>query len=117
MTFRKIGDSGKTYMNNERKISNNFGLINTLEVNEVISSIKGNKYILQISNTIKYDTIFESLNNGSQLSAIIQEIKFQLEKYILINILEYVGWNKSKAARILKINYKTLYYKIKKYSI
>jgi|SRR5882762_2868363 len=104
-------------MNKERQISNNFGLINILEVNEIISSIKGNKCILQTSNIIKYDTILESLSNGSQLPIIIQEIKFQLEKYILVNILEYVGWNKSKAAKILKINYKTLYYKIKKYSI
>ena len=104
-------------MENKNPIHNGFPLINTSEVNELISSIKENKYIVKISDTIKYDIIFESLSGGSQLSTIIQEITSQVEKYIIINILEYACWNKSEAARILKINYKTLYYKIKKYSI
>ena len=104
-------------MKNTRSTYNNFTLINTSEVNELISSIKGNKYIVKISDTIKYDIIFESLSSGSQLSTIIQEITSQIEKYVIINILEYACWNKSEAARILKINYKTLYYKMKKYSI
>ena len=104
-------------MKNTKSTYNNFTLINTSEVNELISSIKGNRYIVKISDTIKYDIIFESLNSGSQLSTIIQEITSQIEKYIIINILEYACWNKSEAARVLKINYKTLYYKMKKYSI
>jgi len=104
-------------MENKKKTQNNFPLLNISEVNELISSIKLNKYIVKNSDTIKYDIIFESLSNGSQLSTVIQEITSQIEKYIIINILEYSSWNKSEAARILKINYKTLYYKMKKYSI
>ena|SRR5882724_2525022 len=104
-------------MENKKKTQNNFPLLNISEVNELISSIKLNKYIVKNSDTIKYDMIFESLSNGSQLSTVIQEITSQIEKYIIINILEYSSWNKSEAARILKINYKTLYYKMKKYSI
>ena len=104
-------------MENRRPIKNNFPLINTSEVNELIKSIKGDKYIVEISDTIKYDIIFEALSSGSQLSEIIQEITSQIEKYIIINILEYTYWNKSEAARVLKINYKTLYCKMKKYSI
>jgi len=104
-------------MKNTKSTYDNFTLINTSEVNELISSIKGNKYIVKISDTIKYDIVFESLSSGYQLSTIIQEITSQIEKYIIINILEYACWNKSEAARVLKINYKTLYYKMKKYSI
>ena len=104
-------------MENKKSILDNFPLINTSEVNKLISYIKENKYIVEISNTIKYDIIFEALSSGSQLSEIIQEITSQIEKYIIINILEYTYWNKSEAARVLKINYKTLYYKMKKYSI
>ena len=104
-------------MENKKITHDNFPLINISEVNELISSIKGNKYIVKISDTIKYDIIFESLSSGSQLSTIIQEITSQIEKYIIMNILEYACWNKSEAARVLKINYKTLYYKMKKYSI
>jgi DNA-binding NtrC family response regulator len=104
-------------MENANSTYNNFTLINISEFNELINSIKGNKYIVKISDTIKYDIIFEALSSGSQLSTVIQEITSQIEKYIIINILEYACWNKSEAARILKINYKTLYYKMKKYSI
>jgi DNA-binding NtrC family response regulator len=104
-------------MENKNQIHNIFPLINISEVNELVSSIKGNKYIIKIGDTIKYDIIFESINSGCQLSTIIQEITSQIEKYIIINILEHTCWNKSEAARVLKINYKTLYYKMKKYSI
>jgi len=104
-------------MENKKSIFDNFPLINTSEVNKLISYIKENKYIAKVNDIIKYDIIFESLNSGSQLSTIIQEITSQIEKYIIINILEHTYWNKSEAARILKINYKTLYYKMKNYSI
>ena len=104
-------------MENKKSILDNFPLINTSEVNKLISYIKENKYIAKVNDIIKYDIIFEALSSGSQLSEIIQEITSQIEKYIIINILEYTYWNKSEAARVLKINYKTLYYKIKKYSI
>ena len=62
-------------MENKNQIHNNFPFINISEVNELISSIKGNKYIVKISDTIRYDIIFESLSSGSQLSTIIQETR------------------------------------------
>jgi len=104
-------------MRNEHSIYSDFYFINTLEVNGLISSIRDDEPVVKIGNAIHYNSIFEFISNGFGLSGVVQETTNQLEKYIIINILEHTGWNKSKTARILKINYKTLYYKMKKYSI
>jgi regulatory Fis family protein len=94
-----------------------FHLFNTSEVDELISAMKEEKSMPCIGNTIKYDTVLEYILSNSSLPVFIEEMIGYLEKYIILNILEYTEWNKSRAARILKINYKTLYYKMKKYEI
>jgi len=40
-----------------------------------------------------------------------------MERRIIFEILERTSWNKAEAARLLKINYKTLYLKIKEYDL
>ena len=42
---------------------------------------------------------------------------FEIEKKVLLEVLEKVQWNKSKAARMLNIDRKALYNRIKKYRI
>ena len=51
--------------------------------------------------------------NGGSLKKTAQ----QVEKEIIIGALEKNNWNKSKTAKLLKIDYKTLYNKIKQYQI
>jgi DNA-binding NtrC family response regulator len=92
-------------------------LINLSAVDDIIVSLKKNRDLLNIDHVIKLNQIFENLRNGSSLSEIRQEFTKQIEKYIIIGILEFANGNKSMTARILKINYKTLYYKMKMYSI
>ena len=92
-------------------------LINFSVVDDIIICIKKNERTLNIDNMFQLDLIFECLKNGSSISEIIQEFTNQIEKYIIMRILEFSNGNKSMAARILKIDYKTLYYKIKMYSI
>lgn len=104
-------------MKNTSITYNNFHFLNIFDVNELINSMRGDESVAKIGSPIQYNAIFELINNGFGLPEVIQEIKSQLENYIIINILEHTGWNKSKAAKILKINYKTLYYKMKKYSV
>jgi DNA-binding NtrC family response regulator len=40
-----------------------------------------------------------------------------VEKEVIAFILEKVGWNRSQAAKILKISYKTLLYKMKEFEV
>ena len=63
-----------------------------------------------------------SINEDSLLRNIsLKEIKNQagdrVEKEVISYILNQVGWNKSRAARILKISYKSLLQKTKKFKI
>lgn len=55
----------------------------------------------------------QSLNTGSDLK-VIQE---QNEKEMILHALEQTRFNKSKAARLLNIDRKTLYYKMERYGI
>jgi DNA-binding NtrC family response regulator len=43
--------------------------------------------------------------------------KRKAEKELIIKVLKEVKWNKNKASKILKVDYKTLYNKIKEYNI
>ena len=46
-----------------------------------------------------------------------QEVTGRIEKRIISQVLKHTGWNRSKAAKILKISYKTLLYKIRDLAI
>ena len=92
-------------------------LIDFSAVDDLVIDLKRSENSSNISRVIQSNSIFDTLSNGSGLSEIVQEFTKQIEKYIIIKILEFTNGNKSMAARILKINYKTLYYKMKMYSI
>jgi len=99
------------------RLYNTAYLINPSAVDDLVVALERSEYISNIDHTIQSNSIFKILRDGSGLTEIVQEFTNQIEKYIIIKILEFTSGNKSMAARILKINYKTLYYKIKMYSI
>jgi two-component system response regulator HydG len=47
----------------------------------------------------------------------LKNASFEIEKQLIIKTIQEAGYNKSKAARILNIDRKTLYNKIKLYNI
>jgi two-component system nitrogen regulation response regulator GlnG len=51
------------------------------------------------------------------LKEIVRRSTFAVEREVLSEILKYTGGNKAKAARILKVDYKTLHTKVKEYKI
>lgn len=91
--------------------------IDTSGAEDLLRSLKGERAALHVEHVIQFDAVLEALNDGALLSTIVQKATRQLERYIIVNVLAFTDGNKSEAARVLKINYKTLYYKIKKYSI
>ncbi len=63
--------------------------------------------------SISSDKLFEdiSLKKNKKLAS------DRVEKEISTFILEKIGWNRSHAAKILKISYKTLLYKIQDFEV
>jgi len=57
------------------------------------------------------------LQKGVSLNETSKRITHKVERELIIQALKKTHWNKRKTARILDIDYKTLYNKIKKYSI
>ena len=54
---------------------------------------------------------------GSSLKEIVQQSTTAVEREVLTQILKNTGGNKAKAARLLKIDYKTIHEKVKKLGI
>ena len=53
----------------------------------------------------------------SPLKKISKQAKYKAERELITRVLKEVNWNKSMASKMLKVDYKTLYYKIKEYNI
>jgi len=51
------------------------------------------------------------------LKKMINQLSQNAERKVISDVLKRTNWNKAEAARLLKINYKTLYLKIKEYKI
>jgi two-component system, NtrC family, response regulator AtoC len=51
------------------------------------------------------------------LRSVVQSVKLEAERNAIAAALEKTGWNRKAAARLLKISYRTLLYKIEQYQI
>jgi two-component system response regulator AtoC len=57
-------------------------------------------------------------NTGSDsLKSLVQTVKLEAEKNAIGAALERTGWNRKAAARLLKVSYRTLLYKIEQYQM
>ena len=45
----------------------------------------------------------------------MQSVRFEAERNAIATALEKTGWNRKAAARLLKVSYRTLLYKIEQY--
>jgi len=63
------------------------------------------------------EVLKQSIELPSSLKKVGKQAKGKAEKELITKVLKEVNWNKSKASKILKVDYKTLYNKIKEYNI
>ncbi len=70
-----------------------------------------------ISHFIGISTSSDKLFEDISLKKIKKLASARVEKEVIAFVLEKVGWNRSRAARILKISYKTLLYKMKEFEV
>lgn len=53
--------------------------------------------------------------DGKSLKSLIRDVKTQAERNAIAAALERTGWNRKAAARMLKVSYRTMLYKIEQY--
>lgn len=58
-----------------------------------------------------------NFTEGFSLKKIINQLSQETERRVILDVLRKTNWNKARSARLLKINYKTLYLKIKGYDL
>lgn len=54
-------------------------------------------------------------SGGKSLKSLIRDVKSQAERNAIAAALERTGWNRKAAARLLKVSYRTMLYKIEQY--
>jgi two-component system, NtrC family, response regulator AtoC len=70
-----------------------------------------------ISEFVDLSTSSEKLFQDISLKKIKKKASDRVEREVIAFVLEKVGWNRSRAARILKVSYKTLLYKMSEFEI
>jgi DNA-binding NtrC family response regulator len=57
----------------------------------------------------------EAASGNKSLKSLIHDVKFEAERNAIAAALEKTGWNRKAAARLLKVSYRTMLYKIEQY--
>jgi two-component system response regulator AtoC len=57
----------------------------------------------------------ERSSSLNSLKSLVQSVRFEAERSAIATALEKTGWNRKAAARLLKVSYRTLLYKIEQY--
>lgn len=90
-------------------------LITVSLAKELVQALRGERQELQLEAGFRLEPALQALKDGFSLTSIIQRTTEQLECYLIAQILASTNGNKSETARILKVDYKTLYRKMYKY--
>ncbi len=77
----------------------------------------GSRRMRIISEFVDLSTSSEKLFEDISLKKIKKLASDKVEKEVITFVLEKVGWNRSKAAKILKVSYKTLLYKMSEFNV
>ena len=107
--FVQIGD----VVNLSSREEQNF--IRAPATEDLLKMLKGETAELQWETEIRLELALQALRSGFSLTEIVQKAVCQLEKYVIAQILKSTNGNKAETARILKVDYKTLYRKMYKY--
>ena len=76
-----------------------------------------NERLKIISEFVDLSTSSDKLFEDISLKKIKKLASDKVEKEVITFVLEKVGWNRSKAAKILKVSYKTLLYKMSEFDV
>ena len=98
-------------------LSDSQHFVDTSALGGLINALQETLQPLEIARAIRLEVILEAINNGDTISQIVQNVISQLEKYMIDHALQSTNGNKFDTTYFLEINRKTLYRKLKKYSL
>lgn len=84
-------------------------------VGEFGKTLAGQAQDLKMGREIQFDAVLTALRDGYSLGEIRQEVVNQLERQIITQVVIATQGNKAAAARLLRVDYKTLSRKIHRY--
>jgi DNA-binding protein Fis len=113
--FLAFSECGRAVMNTSGPDGQCF--VNVDALDGLLKALEGKKHELRVENEIRFDVALSALYRGFSLTEIMRQAIWQLEKSVITQVLASTNGNKAQAARILKIDYKTLYRKMHKYVI
>ena len=94
---------------------NGQGVVTDATAQELVQALTGERPALRLEAGIQLAPALHALQNGCSLLEIIQHVREDLERYLIIQILVCTHGNKAATARILQMDYMTLYRKMYKY--
>ncbi|MEH0020044.1 MAG: sigma-54 dependent transcriptional regulator [Desulfobacter sp.] len=83
----------------------------------LFQSDENNERLKIISEFVDLSTSSEKLFEDISLKKIKKLASDKVEKEVITFVLEKVGWNRSRASKILKVSYKTLLYKMSEFNV
>jgi DNA-binding NtrC family response regulator len=96
--------------------SENERFVNCAALGELLQAFEGQRHIPEVPG-MRLEVALRALRQGMSLGEILRQAIWQLEKGVILRALEVTQGNKAAAARLLQIDSKTLYRKIRKYVI
>src|SRR2546423_14201743 len=96
-------------------ISDRRNFISISAVGDLVKTLAGNAQDLKVGREIQLDAVLQALRDGYSLAEIRQEVVEQLERQIITQVIIATQGNKAAAARLLRVDYTTLFRKIHKY--
>ena|SRR5262249_54442935 len=97
--------------------SHRLDFISICAVGELVKTLAGTTQEIKVGREIQFDSVLRALRDGYSLAEIRQEVIKQLESQIITQVIIATQGNKAAAARLLQVDYTTLYRKIHKYVV
>jgi DNA-binding protein Fis len=94
---------------------NGQGVVTAAMAHELVQALTGDRPALRLDAGMPLAPALHALKNGCSLLEIMQHVRDDLERSLITQMLVYTQGNKAETARILKIDYMTLYRKMSKY--
>ena len=94
---------------------NGQGVVTAATAHELVQALTGDRPALRLEAGMPLAPALHALQNGCSLIEIMQHVRDDLERSLITQMLVYTHGNKAATARILKIDYMTLYRKMSKY--